>query len=206
MSITRIDLEGDPVLVAPTLLGAHLHVIDGSATERIGRIVEVEAYKGEADPASHAFRGPTPRTQVMFGEAGHLYVYRSYGMHWCANIVCGPLGTAAAVLVRAIEPIGGRAAMYEDRPKAKQDRDLGSGPGKVCAALGMTGADGGADLLAAPSGRIWLCAGNVPSEPIVCGPRVGISVATTRPWRFWLDGNPHVSYPRRPNINPTSPH
>ncbi len=205
MSITRTDLVGDPVLVAPKLLGAHLHVLDGRDVERIGRIVEVEAYKGEVDPASHAFRGPTPRTQVMFGEAGHLYVYRSYGMHWCANIVCGPIGTAAAVLVRAIEPLGGLDAMYEDRPKAKQDRDLGSGPGKVCAALGVTGDDGGVDLLASPSGRIWLCAGNVPSESIVCGPRVGIRAATTRPWRFWLDGNPHVSYPRRPKMDSIPP-
>ncbi len=125
------SLARDPLEVAPELLNK-LIVHD----RRVGRIVEVEAYRGADDPASHAFRGPTPRNEVMFGPAGRLYVYRSYGIHWCANVVCRTDGVAGAVLLRAVEPVRGLPAMRRDRPKAKDDADLGAGPGKLCAALG----------------------------------------------------------------------
>ncbi len=186
-------LVGRASLVAPRLLGLILQV-----GGRSGRIVEVEAYEGGDDPASHAFRGPTPRTEVMFGSAGHLYVYLSYGVHWCANIVCHPEGTAGAVLVRAIEPLTGVEEMWADRPAAKRQRDLGSGPGKLCAALGITSAHNGAHLLADDS-PVRLLASHRhlvpdPSE-IVVGPRIGISKATERPWRFGWAGSPHLSRP-----------
>ena len=138
----RSDLEGDPLAVAPWLLNKV--VVRG---ERSGRIVEVEAYHGANDAASHAYRGLTPRTAVMFGPPGFLYVYFTYGMHWCANVVCGPEGEAAAVLIRALAPMGGLAAMRAARPAARLERDLCNGPAKLCQALGITGADNGADLL-----------------------------------------------------------
>ncbi len=193
--VSRAFLARDPLEVAPELLGKHLVRVDGSGRRRVGRIVEVEAYLGEADPASHAYRGPTPRTRVMFGPAGHLYVYRSYGIHWCANVVCGDDGVAAAVLIRALEPVAGIEAMQSDRPRARRVTDLASGPGKLCAAMAITGADGGADLCATAA-AIRLVAGGPVSEPVWQGPRVGISTAVDHPWRFWLARNPHVSGPR----------
>lgn len=193
--VTRPFLARDPLEVAPELLGCLLVRDDAAGNRRVGRIVEVEAYLGEADPASHAFRGPTPRTQVMFGPAGHLYVYRSYGIHWCANVVCGADGTAAAVLVRALEPLEGIESMEADRPRARRITDLASGPGKLCAALAITGADGGTDLCARAS-AIHLQTGGPRPEEVWQGPRVGISAAVDHPWRFWLARNPHVSGPR----------
>ena len=142
----RSDLEGGPVAVAPWLLNKLL--VHG---DRAGRIVEVEAYHGANDAASHAYRGLTPRTAVMFGPAGFLYVYFTYGMHWCANVVCGPEGEAAAVLIRALAPTSGLAAMREARPAARLERDLCNGPAKLCQALGITGQDNGVDLL----GPVW---------------------------------------------------
>ncbi len=139
----------------------------------------------------------------MFGPPGHLYVYRSYGIHWCANIVCRAAGEASAVLLRAIEPVAGTAAMWGDRPKARVATDLGSGPGKLCAALGIDERHNGADLLD-PASPVRLVAGGVDAagggdEPdaleIVSGPRVGITKAVERPWRFAIAGNPHVSRP-----------
>lgn len=198
--VDRRFLGRDPVVVAPALLGCILVTTDGAGVRRSGRIVEVEAYRGEADPASHAFRGPTPRTRVMFGPAGYLYVYRSYGIHWCANVVCGDDGTAAAVLLRALEPIEGLDAMYVDRPKARRDRDLASGPGKLCAAMGIVGSDGGSDLCGEHASSVRLLYGDgVPGE-ISRGPRIGISTATENDWRFWLAGNPHVSVGHRARL------
>jgi DNA-3-methyladenine glycosylase len=189
----RSDLEGGPVAVAPWLLNKVL--VRG---ERAGRIVEVEAYHGANDAASHAYRGETPRTAVMFGPAGFLYVYFTYGMHWCANVVCGPEGEAAAVLIRALAPTGGLAAMRAARPAARLDRDLCNGPAKLCQALGITGSDNGVDLLAADgdggAGLVRLeDDGTPPPRRPGRGTRIGIKEATEKRWRFWAPGSPFVS-------------
>jgi DNA-3-methyladenine glycosylase len=188
-SFERRLLDQRASLAAPALLGALLVV-----GPRSGRIVEVEAYEGGNDGASHASGGRTGRNQVMFGPAGHLYVYRIYGMHWCANVVCGPIDEPGAVLVRAIEPMAGVERMWPDRPKAKKLDDLGSGPGKLCAALAIDGRHDGVDLLSGDD-PVRLCRGR-PPEAMVTGPRVGISKAVKRQWRFAEAGSPHVSRPR----------
>jgi DNA-3-methyladenine glycosylase len=188
--LRRATLARAPELVAPTLLNALLVVGD-----RVGRIVEVEAYGGERDPASHAFRGPTPRAAIMFGPVGRLYVYRSYGIHWCANVVAHGDEGAGAVLLRAIEPVRGLAAMRLDRPAARRDEDLGSGPGKLCQALGILGEHGDTDLLA-PGAPVQLRSdGTPPPERPTVGPRIGISVAVEVPWRFGVPGSRHRSRP-----------
>lgn len=175
-----------PVLeVAPQLLGAQIRC----GPVRI-RLTEVEAYAGTADPASHAFRGPTPRTQVMFGPAGFLYVYFTYGMHWCANLVCESDGVAGAVLLRGGEVIAGHEVARSRRVAAKVDRDLARGPARLAEALGLTGVDSGTDLCTRGS-PITVHSGV--SGEVRTGPRVGISVATDWPWRYWLDGEPTVS-------------
>jgi DNA-3-methyladenine glycosylase len=184
---------GDPVDVAPWLLNKVL--VSGG---RAGRIVEVEAYKGAVDPASHAYRGQTPRTTVMFGPPGYLYVYFTYGMHWCANVVTGPAGEASALLIRALAPLRGLEEMRRLRPAARRDRDLCNGPAKLCQALGITGADTGTDLLArskAPgTGVVRLVDdGTPPPERPAQGRRIGISVATEEPWRFWVADDENVS-------------
>ena len=193
----RADLEGNPVKVAPWLLNKLL--VSGG---RVGRIVEVEAYHGANDAASHAYRGRTPRTSVMFGPPGFLYVYFTYGMHWCANVVCGPDGEAAAVLIRALAPVAGLKEMRAARPKARSDRDLCSGPAKLCQALGITGSDNGTDLLARGVGRagvvrpVRLAAdGTPPPNRPARGTRIGIKEATEHRWRFWVPGDPNVSRP-----------
>lgn len=181
--------------VAPDLLGK---VLVGP-TGRVGRIVEVEAYGGGDDPASHGYRGLTPRNRSMFGPPGTLYVYRSHGIHWCANVVCGEPGEAAAVLVRAVTPLTGLAAMYRDRPAARRDRDLCSGPGKLCAALAIDATFDGQDLLTPPEGPAvrLLDDGTPPPVDPVVGPRVGVGRAAERPWRWYWPGVEHVSHPRR---------
>lgn len=190
-SFAPIDLARAPESVAPDLLG--LLLVCG---ERSGRIVEVEAYGGRDDPASHAARGPTPRAAIMFGEPGRLYVYRSYGIHWCANVVAHDGTDAGAVLVRAVEPVAGIEAMWADRPAARRATDLASGPGRLCQALGIVGAHGGADLLD-PHGEVRLVADDAAApSTIEVGPRVGISQARGRPWRFSIAGHPHRSAPR----------
>jgi DNA-3-methyladenine glycosylase len=173
------------------LLGAVI-----SVGNRSGRIVEVEAYEGADDPASHAYRGVTPRTEVMFGPPGGLYVYLSYGVHWCANIVCRPAGEAGAVLLRAIEPVSGIDAMWADRPAARNVTDLGSGPGKLCAALGITDNHNGVCLLDPDATAILEGDGVAPiPERLAIGPRIGISKAVERPWRFGLAQHRHLSRP-----------
>jgi DNA-3-methyladenine glycosylase len=181
-------LAGDPVDVAPQLLNTLL--VHG---ERVVRIVEVEAYRGPEDPASHAYRGKTARNAAMFGPPGRLYVYFTYGMHWCANVVCGPESVAGAVLLRAGAPVAGSEAMWADRPAARRERDLCSGPAKLCQALGLTGAFDGADLLAGDLG-VRLCSdGTEPPATPGAGPRIGISAAAHEPWRWWVPGDPNVS-------------
>jgi DNA-3-methyladenine glycosylase len=189
--VQRSDLEGNPVALAPWLLNKVL--VRG---DRAGRIVEVEAYHGANDAASHAYRGLTPRTALMFGPPGYLYVYFTYGMHWCANVVCGPEGEAAAVLMRALAPTAGLEEMWEARPAARREQDLCNGPAKLCQALGITGADNGADLLAtgAGSGPVRLLDdGTPPPRRPGRGTRIGIKEATEKRWRFWVPGNPAVS-------------
>jgi DNA-3-methyladenine glycosylase len=189
-------LEGWSTQVAPALLGVRLVSELGGARVAV-RLTEVEAYMGEQDPGSHAYRGLTPRTRVMFGPAGFLYVYFTYGMHWCANVVCGPDGSASAVLLRAGEVVEGLDIARARRPTARTDDDLARGPARLTSALGIDGAQNGADLVG--SGPLWLeVPGRTRSEDGVrCGPRVGITgdggSGEIFPWRFWLDGEPTVS-------------
>jgi DNA-3-methyladenine glycosylase len=175
------------------------------------RLTEVEAYAGEVDPGSHAFRGRTPRTEVMFGAAGHLYVYFSYGMHWCANVVTGPDGEASAVLLRAGEVVAGHD-LAARRREGIRERDWARGPARLAATLGLTGAQTGADACA-PRGAVRFHASpeHVPMSRVRTGPRVGVSGAggdaAAYPWRFWLDGEPTVSVyrPAKPRRRATGP-
>jgi DNA-3-methyladenine glycosylase len=181
--------------VAPALLGARLVSSVGGELVAV-RLTEVEAYMGEQDPGSHAYRGRTRRTAVMFGPAGHLYVYFTYGMHWCANVVCGPEGSASAVLVRAGEVVQGMDAARRRRPSARRDADLARGPARLATALGIDGALDGADLCD-PASPVWLePAPAAPADPRT-GPRVGVSgpggSGEEFPWRFWLEGEASVS-------------
>jgi len=206
-SLVQVDqVAGAPEEVAPRLLGLVLR-----AGSRAGRIVEVEAYAGDDDPASHAARGRTPRNGSMFGPPGTLYVYLSYGLHRCANIVTAPDGEAGAVLIRALEPIDGIEQMTIAR---KQDRarmarrtmappppvipavELCRGPGRLCAAVGITSVLDGA-LVVDPTSRVRLLSdGVIPgSGEVVTGPRVGISRAIERPWRWAVAGSPFVTRP-----------
>jgi DNA-3-methyladenine glycosylase len=186
--ITRRWVEADAAAVAPILLNKVL--IKG---DRSGRIVEVEAYSGADDPASHAYRGPTRRNQVMFGEPGHLYVYFTYGMHWCANVVCGPVGDAQAVLIRALVPLTGIEAMKADRPAARRVVDLCNGPAKLCQALRITSLDNGVDLITEDGAMVVADDGVPPPQHPGNGVRVGISVATERTMRWWVPNEPCVS-------------
>lgn len=169
------------------LLGRVLHGHDVAA-----RITEVEAYGGIHDPASHAFTR-TARSEIMYGPPWHLYVYRSYGMHWCANVVTGPTESASAVLVRAGQIVDGLDVARERRGHVT-DRQLGRGPGNLAQALGITGDDLGTDLF--ESGGVSL-GPEVETPEIAAGPRVGVSKAADIPWRFWIAGEPSVSAYRR---------
>ncbi len=189
-----IDFARPALEVAPLLLGHELVAIEPDGARISGRIVETEAYASVGDPASHSHRGPTPRTTTMFGPPGGLYVYRIYGMHWCANIACAPDGVGEAVLIRALEPLDGVDRMGERRAAARRPRDLCSGPGKLCAALAITGEDDGVDVRA-PDSRVHLTAADVaiaadaaPAESAapMQGPRIGITKAMDLPWRFGL--------------------
>jgi len=194
-SLSREALTGDPVEVARRLLGARIVHEDDAGVTAV-RLTEVEAYAGADDPGSHAFRGRTPRTEVMFSTPGRLYVYFSYGMHWCANVVCGTDGVAAAVLMRAGKVVDGVDLARSRRPAARRDVDLARGPARLTAALGIHGAHGGTDLCA-PGTRIRLETPSRPTEGVRSGPRVGVSGpggdGGRFPWRFWLDGEPTVS-------------
>lgn len=179
-------------MVAQGLLNKLLVAADG----RAGRIIEVEAYRGQQDPASHAFRGRTPRNKAMFEAGGHLYVYFSYGMHWCANVVCGHEGEAQAVLLRALAPERGvetmRAARWTTQAH-RSDRDLCRGPGRLCQAMGIDKSLDGIDMTTGSS-PLWIeDDGTPPPAEIVGTPRIGISVATELPWRFTVQGHPGLS-------------
>jgi DNA-3-methyladenine glycosylase len=179
-----VNLERGASELAPELIGAELYV-DGVG----GRIVEVEAYGGD-DPASHAHRGQTARNATMFGPPGRAYVYRSYGLHWCLNVVCAPEGTANAVLIRAIEPLAGIEQMCARRGLTDH-RLLCAGPGRLCQALALTGAHDGLALDRPP---FELRERSAPAE-VVSGVRIGISRGTELPWRYGLVGSPFLSRP-----------
>jgi len=190
-ALARTALSEDAVTVAPRLLGSLLVHETEAGTVGV-RIVEVEAYEGDADPGSHAFRGKTARNAVMFAEAGLAYVYFTYGMHWCMNLVCGPSGRAAAVLLRAGEVVDGVALAQARRGGRSAVRDLARGPARLCQALGVDGSCNGADLLCGGPLRL-LPGAAVAAATVRSGPRVGLSAGATRPWRFWVDGDPAVS-------------
>ena len=179
------DLLSGPVLeVAPRLLGAVLRHGDVAVC-----LTEVEAYDGAGDPGSHAYRGRTARNATMFGPAGHLYCYFTYGMHVCCNVVCGPEGTASAVLVRAGEVVEGVDLARRRRERAS-DRDLARGPARLCRALGIGLTHDGEDLTG--GGAISLTLGERVGT-VSTGPRVGLRGAPDRPWRFWVTGERSVS-------------
>ncbi len=185
--------------VAPDLLGCDLVCDAPTGSVRV-RLVEVEAYLGSQDPGSHAFRGPTRRNATMFGPAGHLYVYFTYGMHWCINVVCATEGVAEAVLLRAAVVVEGIEHAQVRRP-ASSARDLARGPARLSRALGIDGSWDGADLLAGP---VRILASEPPTGAVESGPRVGVAgPGGVTPWRFWLAGVPEVSV-YRPSARPGS--
>jgi DNA-3-methyladenine glycosylase len=166
---------------------------------RIGRIVEVEAYLGRRDPASHAFGGRTKRNDVMFWQGGHLYVYFTYGMHFCANVVTGPQGSGRAVLLRAVEPVEGSGEMARERGLRASDAGLTNGPAKLCEAFGIARPENGTDLL---GNEIFLAeATPLPPGRIGRSPRIGIRRGTEKRWRFFIRGNRYVST-RPPRVPP----
>ena len=191
--VRRSTLKGPAEDVAPRLLGALLTHTTGEGTVTV-RLTEVEAYGGAGeDPASHAHRGATRRNTSMFAEAGTLYVYFTYGMHWCANVVTGPTGAASAVLLRAGAVVEGLELARSRRPTAASDAALARGPANLAKCLGIDGALDGSNLLD-PVGAVRLGTGRrVSPTRVVSGPRVGIRVALDRPWRWWVRDAPSVS-------------
>jgi DNA-3-methyladenine glycosylase len=186
----------DPRAVAVDLLNKILVHDDPVHGPIGGRIVEAEAYLGAGvDPGSHAFRGPGKRNATMFGPPGRLYVYFTYGMHWCSNVVCNPAGGGGAVLMRALAPLDGLEAMWPRRPKAKRERDLCSGPARLAQALGLTGALDGTDLSAGPV--LLLDDGTPPPAEPGNSVRIGLSPGKgdASLWRWWVPGDPNVSRP-----------
>jgi len=188
------DLLAGPVVAAARgLLGCTV-----SANGVSVRLTEVEAYAGTAgDPASHAHRGRTPRNAVMFGPPGHAYVYFTYGVHWCMNVVTGPEGEASAVLLRAGEVIGGLDIARARRVAVRRDVDLARGPARLCTVLGLGRSAYGLFLLGDGPVRVAPPAVPVPAAVVAAGPRVGVTGAHDVPWRFWIAGDPTVSTYRR---------
>jgi DNA-3-methyladenine glycosylase len=185
------DLLGPVDVVARDLLGCWV-VTDRPAGRVALRLTEVEAYSGDGmDPAAHSHRGPTPRAAIMFGPPGRLYVYFSYGVHWCANVVVGPEGRGQAVLLRAGEVVVGEDLARSRRPAARATRDLARGPARLTQALAIGPDDLDTDLLS-PASTVRLHRGPAPAT-ISAGPRVGITQATHLPWRFWETDAPSVS-------------
>jgi DNA-3-methyladenine glycosylase len=208
--LPREFFAGPSLQVAPRLLGC---VLEHQTAEGLVAVelTEDEAYEGSADPASHSYRGRTARNAVMFGPPGHAYVYFTYGMHFCVNLVCGPEGTATAVLLRAGRIIEGMplaaARRLAARPTARNlaDRDLARGPARLCQALGIDRAQNGVDACD-PASPLRIRPGPPAETPrqISRGPRVGVSSAAGRAWRFWLTGDPTVSV-YRPWVSRTRP-
>jgi len=190
--LTRDDLAVDPVIAAKRLLGCVIESRTDEGTVAV-RLVEVEAYRGGDDPASHCYRGRTPRNEVMFGPAGYLYVYFVYGMHFCANVVSLTDGVPGAVLIRAGEVVSGMDIARSRRPGSRNDHELAKGPARLTTVLGLERPHNGVDLTD-PDSPVRLLAGEpVPAENIAVGPRVGVAVAMDVPWRFWIDGSRSVS-------------
>ena len=199
--LEREAVSGDPVMTAQRLLGTLL-VRDQGSVRRVARIVETEAYAGPHDRASHARAGRTARTAVMYGPPGHAYVYLVYGLHHCLNVVCGPDGEAAAVLIRAVEPVSGVEHMRRCRGQAAGvDVRLAAGPGLTCQALEVDRTLDGVDLL--QDERLWLAEREASASPptVLSGPRIGVGYAgstwAAQPWRFGLAGSPALSKPFR---------
>lgn len=195
-----IDLSRPALQVAPDLVGAHLR-----RGEVVLELTEVEAYEGSDDPASHAFRGPTPRTRVMFGPSGHLYVYLSYGVHLAANIVCGPDQTASAVLLRSARVVAGEQVVRERRERVRRpgaaplrEHELARGPGNLGRVLGLELGDSGSTV-GGTGCDFELTDGRSGQLTIASGPRVGVSLAHEVEWRFWAAAQASVSrYARSP--------
>jgi DNA-3-methyladenine glycosylase len=190
--LDRAELAVDVPAAAVRLLGCTVAADTADGPVAV-RLVEVEAYRGADDPASHSFRGRTPRNAVMFGPAGHLYVYFVYGMHFCANISCLDDGEAGAVLLRAGEVVSDLGMARARRPTARRDADLARGPARLASFLGLDRAANGLDVTD-PASPVRLLAGS-PVDPatVRTGPRVGVAAGHDTPWRFWLDGHPAVS-------------
>ena len=183
-------LSGPVLDAAPGLLGSVLTTDSPDGAVAV-RLTEVEAYDGPNDPGSHAYRGPSPRNEVMFGPPGRLYVYFTYGMHFCMNVVCGPVGQPSAVLLRAGEIVAGVELARSRRGGVAKDRDLARGPARMCVALGIDRQHNGVDLLD-PASPVRLSIGSF-DGPVSAGPRVGLRAAADRPWRFWGTDEPSVS-------------
>lgn len=187
--LDRRFYQRDSRKVARELLNKVLRRADG----RSGRIVEVEAYCGARDAAAHAYRGKTRRNATLFGPAGHLYVYFSYGMHWCCNAVCGEVDEGVGVLLRALAPLTGLDAMRAARAACRRDRDLCRGPARLCQAFGINGDCDGADLVAGTHGLTIVDDGTPPPKRPVAASRVGVSHAAGKHWRWYVPGDPHIS-------------
>ncbi len=184
------QLAGPVLEVAPRLLGAVLRHETPAGMVAV-RLTEVEAYDGERDPGSHAYKGRTARNEVMFGPAGYAYVYFTYGMHHCMNVVCGTTGRASAALLRAGEVVEG-IELARTRRGLHRDRDLARGPARLCESLGIDLRHNGTTLERPPL-QLQLAAEPVPAGAVDTGPRVGLRHAADRPWRFWIAGEPTVS-------------
>jgi DNA-3-methyladenine glycosylase len=196
--LDRGELAADVLPAAVRLLGCTVEADTPEGPVAV-RLVEVEAYRGADDPASHSFRGPTPRTAVMFGPPGHLYVYFVYGMHFCANITCLDDGDAGAVLLRAGEVVSDPGVARARRPTARRDADLARGPARLASLLGLGREHNGVDVTDSSPVRV-LAGPPIDPDLVRTGPRVGVAAAHDLPWRFWIDGSPAVS-PYRPGRN-----
>ncbi|WP_394616738.1 DNA-3-methyladenine glycosylase [Lentzea sp. JNUCC 0626] len=195
--LTREELAIDPVDASRLLLGSYLE----AGGVRV-RIVEVEAYRGGDDPASHCYRGKTPRNEVMFGPAGFLYVYFVYGMHFCANVVTLTDGVPGAVLLRAGEVVSGEDIAFSRRPASRSAAELAKGPARLCKVLGLDRSQNGLELTSASS-PVRLYAADEPATVVHSGPRVGVAVAMDVPWRFWIDSPAVSTYKRGGKKRPT---